>query len=75
MFLRSTSRKKNGKEHRYFSIVENKRWPTGESCNGTCCISVRSTSRKQLAWRKSIEVFEEGSDAAADPGAVSRRSL
>ena len=25
MFLRSSSRKKDGKEHRYFSIVENKR--------------------------------------------------
>jgi K+-sensing histidine kinase KdpD len=25
MFLRSTTRKKNGKEHRYWSIVENKR--------------------------------------------------
>ena len=25
MFLRSTNRKKDGKEHRYFSIVENQR--------------------------------------------------
>jgi len=25
MFLRSTNRKKDGKEHRYFSIVENRR--------------------------------------------------
>ena len=29
MFLRSTSRKKNGKQHRYFSIVENKRLADG----------------------------------------------
>jgi hypothetical protein len=29
MFLRSTSRKKDGKEHRYFSIVENKRVADG----------------------------------------------
>ena len=25
MFLRSTNRKKDGKDHRYFSIVENQR--------------------------------------------------
>ena len=25
MFLRSTNRKKDGKDHRYFSIVENRR--------------------------------------------------
>ena len=25
MFLRYTTRKKNGKEHRYYSLVENKR--------------------------------------------------
>ena len=29
MFLRSTTRKKNGKQHRYFSIVENKRLADG----------------------------------------------
>jgi hypothetical protein len=29
MFLRSSSRKKDGKEHRYFSIVENKRVADG----------------------------------------------
>ena len=27
MFLRSTNRKKDGKDHRYFSIVENRRLP------------------------------------------------
>jgi hypothetical protein len=30
MFLRSTTRKKNGKEHRYWSIVENKRCAGGQ---------------------------------------------
>jgi len=29
MFLRATIRKKDGKEHRYFSVVENKRSGTG----------------------------------------------
>ncbi len=30
MFLRSTFRKKDGKEHEYFSIVENKRVAAGK---------------------------------------------
>jgi hypothetical protein len=30
MFLRATIRKKNGKEHRYWSIVENKRITGGK---------------------------------------------
>ena len=29
MFLRAISRQKNGKQHRYFSIVENKRLADG----------------------------------------------
>jgi len=30
MFVRATTRKKDGKEHRYWSIVENKRLGDGE---------------------------------------------
>jgi len=33
MSLRCTQRKKNGKEHRYWSIVENRRLPDGR-CSG-----------------------------------------
>jgi hypothetical protein len=29
MFLRYTTRKKNGKEHRYYSLVENRRVASG----------------------------------------------
>jgi len=38
MFLRATIRKKDGKEHCYFSVVENRRVSGGACCNGTCCI-------------------------------------
>jgi len=31
MFLRSTNRRKDGKDHRYFSIVENRRLPGGKT--------------------------------------------
>ena len=35
MFLRSTNRKKDGKDHRYFSIVENRRVPGGKTVQRT----------------------------------------
>ena len=35
MFLRSTNREKDGKDHRYFSIVENRRVSTGKTVQRT----------------------------------------
>jgi hypothetical protein len=35
MFLRGTSRKKDGKEHRYFSIVESHRLSSGKMAQRT----------------------------------------
>jgi len=35
MFLRSTNRKKDSKDHRYFSIVENCRLPGGKTVQRT----------------------------------------
>ena len=62
MFLRSTSRKKNGKQHRYFSIVENKRLADGRVVQRHVLYLGEINSSQELAWRKSIEVFEEGKD-------------
>jgi transposase len=62
MFLRSTSRKKNGKQHRYFSIVENKRLVDGRVVQRHVLYLGEINSSQELAWRKSIEVFEEGKD-------------
>src|SRR5512141_259924 len=62
MFLRSSSRKKNGKEHRYFSIVENKRLADGRVVQRHVLYLGEINSSQELAWRKSIEVFEEGKD-------------
>jgi transposase len=62
MFLRSTSRKKNGKQHRYFSIVENKRLADGRISQRHVLYLGEINSSQELAWRKSIEVFEEGKD-------------
>ncbi len=35
MFLRSTNRRKDGKDHRYFSVVENRRLPGGKTAQRT----------------------------------------
>ena len=60
MFLRSTSRKKDGKDHRYFSIVENKRVADGRVVQRHVLYLGEINSSQELAWRKSIEVFEDG---------------
>jgi hypothetical protein len=39
MFLRSTNRKKDGKDHRYFSIVENRRVPDDRTVQRTVLLN------------------------------------
>jgi len=63
MFLRATTRKKDGKEHRYFSIVENKRVSDGRVVQRHVLYLGEINASQESAWRRSIEVFEEGSDA------------
>lgn len=62
MFLRSSTRKKNGKEHRYFSIVENKRLADGRVVQRHVLYLGEINSSQESAWRKSMEVFEEGKE-------------
>src|SRR5260221_11983552 len=60
MFLRSTVRKKDGKEHEYFSIVENKRVAAGKVVQRHVLYLGEINSTQQAAWRKTIEIFAEG---------------
>jgi hypothetical protein len=62
MFLRSKTRKKDGKEHRYWSVVENKRVAGDRVVQKHVLYLGEINSSQELAWRKSIEVLEEGSD-------------
>ncbi len=63
MFLRYSTRKKDGKEHRYFSIVENRRVADGRRVVQRHVLYLGEiNSSQELAWRKSIEVFEEGQE-------------
>jgi hypothetical protein len=63
MFLRQTIRKKDGKEHRYFSVVENRRVSDGRVVQRHLLYLGEINDSQERAWRKSIEVFDE--DAAA----------
>jgi transposase len=59
MFLRATVRKKDGKEHTYYSVVENKRVADGRVVQRHVLYLGEINSSQELAWRKSIEVLDE----------------
>lgn len=61
MFLRCTNRKKNGKEHRYWSIVENKRVSSNRVVQRHVLYLGEINDSQARAWRKTIEVLEDGS--------------
>jgi len=60
MFLRCTTRKKNGKEHRYWSVVENKRCAGGRIVQRHVLYLGEINDQQQAAWQKSIEILEQG---------------
>ena len=59
MFLRSTNRKKDGKDHRYFSIVENQRISADKTVQRTVLYLGEINDRQQASWRKTLAVFDE----------------
>ncbi len=59
MFLRATNRKKDGKDHRYFSVVENQRVAGGKSVQRTVLYLGEINDQQQAAWRKTLSVFDE----------------
>jgi hypothetical protein len=62
MFLRATTRKKDGKEHRYWSVVENRRVAGGRVVQRHVLYLGEINSSQELAWRRSIEVIEVGAN-------------
>ena len=59
MFLRKTERRKNGKTHLYWSVVENKRLGSGRVVQRHVFYLGEINSSQAEAWRKAIEVFDE----------------
>src|SRR5712671_341244 len=58
MFLRPNNRSKDGKAHRYWSLVETIRTPDGPRQRMLCYLGELSGSA-QARWLKTIEVFNE----------------
>lgn len=65
MFLRSKTRVKDGKDHRYFSVVENRRLNTGKVAQRTVLYLGEINDSQETAWRKSLEVFDESAQRLA----------
>jgi hypothetical protein len=59
MFLRLTQRKKDGKTHSYWNIVESKRLDDGRVVQRQVLYLGEINSSQAEAWRKAIEVFDE----------------
>lgn len=64
MFLRATTRKKDGKEHRYFSVVENRRLSGGRVLQRHVLYLGEINGSQERAWRRSIEVLDEATRGA-----------
>src|ERR1039458_8908451 len=64
MFLRRTERKKDGKTHAYWNIVENKRLDNGRVVQRHVLYLGEINSSQAAAWRNAIEVFDTDTGAA-----------
>ena len=60
MFLRSNTRIKDGKEHRYFTVVESRRLQSGKVAQRQVLYLGEINDSQQAAWRRTLEVFDEG---------------
>jgi transposase len=59
LFLRSTNRKKDGKDHRYFSLVENQRISANKTVQRTVLYLGEINDQQQASWRQTLSVFDE----------------
>ena len=59
MFLRCNRRVKDGKEHRYWNIVENRRVASGKTIQQQVLYLGEINDRQRERWQRTIELFEE----------------
>src|SRR5712692_4192978 len=64
MFLRANRRFKDGKAHRYFSVVENRRRATGRVVQRAVLYLGEINDSQEASWRKSLEVFDEAQQSS-----------
>ena len=59
MFLRAIRRHKDGKAHRYFSVVENRRLLGDRVVQRQVLYLGEINDSQEASWRKTLEVFDE----------------
>jgi transposase len=59
MFLRAKVRTKDGKLHRYFSVVENRRVERNKTAQRTVLYLGEINDSQEAIWRKTLQVFDE----------------
>src|SRR6266436_4578553 len=64
MFLRCSTRKKDGKEHHYWSVVEKRRLAECRVVQRHVIFLGEINDSQQVAWRRSIEIFDQGEKVA-----------
>jgi hypothetical protein len=62
VFLRHNIRKKDGKVHRYWSVVENRRLRAGHTTQRTVLYLGEINDAQQGAWRKSLDALNEATE-------------
>ena len=60
MFLRAKTRIKDGKERRYWSVVENRRVSGGKTIQRQVLYLGEIASGQQAQWNQALEAFDEG---------------
>ena len=60
MFLRAKKRIKDGKEHRYWSVVENRRVSGGKTIQRQVLYLGEIANGQQAQWNQALEAFDEG---------------
>ena len=71
MFLRSNTRIKDGKQHRYYTVVESRRLQSGKVVQRQVLYLGEINDSQQAAWRKTLEVFDEAAAAIHTAESVS----
>lgn len=61
MFLRVSKRRKNGKDHRYYSVVENRRVRGGKHVQKTLLYLGEINDSQKASWAKTIDAIDERS--------------
>ena len=60
MFLKCHTRRKDGKEHRYWSILEKRRVAEGKTLDRQVLYLGEINDSQRQGWERCIEVFDEG---------------